>query len=53
MIISIGLPFYVHLATSLYINKYKQIGTKICDYGDPFTTILLLKIFFLKVLEIG
>ncbi|HHX31534.1 MAG TPA: glycosyltransferase family 4 protein [Bacteroidales bacterium] len=52
MIISIGLPFYVHLATSLYINKYKQIGTKICDYGDPFYyNPAFKKMFFLKVLE--
>lgn len=35
-IISIGLPFYNHLATARFIKKTEQQGIHICEYGDPF-----------------
>lgn len=36
LIISVGLPFYVHLGTALYIKKTKIHSVSVCDYGDPF-----------------
>lgn len=36
LIISIGLPYYIHLATAMFISNSNQSGVKICDYGDPF-----------------
>lgn len=38
-VISIGLPFYIHLLTACKIEKNKKKGKKvvsICDWGDPF-----------------
>lgn len=35
-IISVGLPFYVHLAIAKYIKYSKQQCVAVCDYGDPF-----------------
>jgi hypothetical protein len=52
LIISIGLPFYVHLATALFITKTSQRGVKVCDYGDPFYYNPVSKnIFYLKYIE--
>lgn len=52
LIISIGLPFYVHLATARYIKKTKQYGRSFCDYGDPFYYNPVRKhAFYLKHLE--
>lgn len=35
-IISIGTPFYVHLATALAVPTKKRKYVMICDNGDPF-----------------
>lgn len=52
LIISIGLPFYIHVATALFISKTKQKGLKVCDYGDPFYFNPEFKrAFYLKNLE--
>lgn len=52
LIISIGLPFYVHLATARFIINTNQEGVKICDYGDPFYfNPSSKKLYFLKFLE--
>jgi hypothetical protein len=52
LIISIGLPFYVHLATALFIRETKQRCIRIADYGDPFYfNPVHRKVFFLKYIE--
>jgi hypothetical protein len=51
-IISIGLPFYVHLAIARYIKNTNQQCVSVCDYGDPFYLNPVYKKFYLlKFLE--
>lgn len=51
-IISIGLPFYIHLATAIFIKKTNQECVTIADYGDPFYyNPEFPKVFYLKYVE--
>jgi hypothetical protein len=52
LIISIGLPFYIHFATAIFIKKSRQKSINVCDYGDPFyLNPAHRKIFILKYFE--
>lgn len=52
LIISIGLPFYTHLAVAEFIKSTNQSCISICDYGDPFyLNPMHKKHFYLKYLE--
>lgn len=49
VVISIGLPFYIHWITSLKLRKYKKNNGKIIsisDWGDPFVGVTDKKIAF-------
>lgn len=50
--LSIGLPFYVHVAVALFLWRKKSSAVAIADCGDPFyANPSFKKVFYLKYLE--